>query len=77
MLEKTFESCLDCNEIKPVNLQGHQPSMFIRKTDDEVEAPILWPPVAKKCLGKDPDVGKDSRQEEKGMTEDKMVGWQH
>ena len=74
VLEKTLESHLDYNEIKPVN----QLWKFIRKTDYEVEAPILWPPDAKKWLiGKDTDVGKDSKQEEKGMTEDKMVERQH
>ena len=52
--------------------------MFIGRTDAEAETPILWPPDAKNCLlGKDPDAGKDSGQEEKGMTEDEMVGWHH
>ena len=52
--------------------------MFIGRTDAEAETPILWPPDAKNCLiGKDPDAGKDLRQEAKGMTEDKMVGWHH
>ena len=65
---------LDYNEIKPVN----QLWKFIWKTDDEVEAPILWPSDARKWLiEKDTDVGKDSTQEEKGMTEDEMVEWQH
>ena len=54
------------------------PGIFIGRTDDEAEAPTLWPPDAKSQLtGKDPDAGKDWRQEEKGMTEDEMVGWHH
>ena len=75
MLEKTLESLLDSNEIKPVNPKGNQPWIFIRRTDAEAEAPILWPPDVKSQLtGKDPDAGKDWGQEEKGMTEDEMVG---
>ena len=71
VLEKTLESPLDCKEIKPVNPKGNQPWIFIGKTDAEGEAPILWPPDAKNWLiGKDPDAGKDWRQEEKGMTND-------
>ena len=78
MLEKTLESPLDCKEIKPVNPKGNQSWIFIGRTDIEVEAPILWPPDGKNWLtGKDPDAGKDWRQEEKGMTEDEMVGWHH
>ena len=78
VLEKTFESPLDCKEIKPVNPKGNQPWIFIGKTDAEAEAPILWPPDAKSSLiGKDPDTGKDWRQEEKGVTEDEMIGWHH
>ena len=74
--EKTLESPLDCKEIKPVNSKGNQPWIFIGRTDAEAETPILWPPDVKNWLtGKDPDAGKDLRQEEKGMTEDKMVGW--
>ena len=76
MLEKTLESPLGCKEIKPVNLKGNQPWIFIGWTD--AEAPKLWPPDAKSWLtGKDRDSGKDWRQEEKGMTEDEMVGCQH
>ena len=76
MLEKTLESSLDC-KIKPVNPKGNQSWTFIAKTDPEAEAPILWPPDAKNWLtGKDPAAGKDWRQE-KGMTEDEMVGWHH
>ena len=76
VLEKT-ESLLDCKEIKPVNPKGHQSWIFIGRTDAKAEAPILWPPDAKRWLiRKDPDAGKDRRQE-KGTTEDKMVGWHH
>ena len=78
VLEKTLESPLDCKEIQLVNPKGNQSWIFIGRTDAEVEAPILWPPDAKNWLtGKDPDAGKDWRQEEKGMTEDEMVGWHH
>ena len=76
-LEKTLESLLDCKEIKPVNPKGNQSWIFIGRTDTEAEAPILWPPNVKdRLIGKDPDAGKDWRQEEKG-TEDEMVGWHH
>ena len=65
-------------EIKPVNLKGNQPWMFIGRTDAEAETPILWPLSTKNWLiGKDSDAGKDWRQEEKGTTEDEMVGWYH
>ena len=78
LLEKTLESPLDCKEIKPVNPKGNQPWIFIGRTDTEAETPILWPPDAKsQLIGKDPDAGKDWRQEEKGVTEDEMVGWHH
>ena len=78
LLEKTLESSLDCKEIKPVNPQGNQSWILIGRTDAEAEAPILWPPDMKNWLiGKDPDVGKDWRWEEKEMTKDKMVGWHH
>ena len=78
MLEKTLESPLDCKEIKPVNPKGNQPWMFIGRTDAEDEAPVLWPPDAEsQLIGKDPDAGKDWRQEEKGMTEDEIVRWHH
>ena len=77
VLEKTLESPLDC-KIKPVNPKGNQPWIFIGRTDAEAEAPILWLPDAKnQLIGKDPDAGKDWRQEEKGTTEDDMVGWHH
>ena len=78
VLLKTLESPLDCKEIQPVYPKGHQSWVFIGRTDAEDETPILWPPDAKSGLiWKDPDSGKDWRQEEKGMTEDEMVGWHH
>ena len=78
MLDKTFESPLDCKEIQPVHSKWYQSWIFIGRTDAEAETPILWPPDVKNWLtGKDPDVGKDWKQEEKGMTEDEMVGWHH
>ena len=78
VLEKTLESPLDCKEIQPVHLKGDQPWVFTGRTDVEAETLILWPPDVKSWLtGKDPDAGKDWRQEEKGMTEDEMVGWHH
>ena len=76
VLEKTLESPLDRKEIQPVHPKGDQSWVFIGRTDVEAETPILWPPDAKSWLTwKDPDAGKDRRQEEKGMTEDEMVGW--
>ena len=76
VLEKTLESTLDCKEIQPVHPKGDQSWVFTGRTDVEAETPILWPPdVKKQLIWKDPDAGKDWRQEEKGMTEDKMVGW--
>ena len=78
LLEKTFESPLYCKDIKAVNPKGNQSWLFIGRTDAEAEAPILWPPDAKSQLvTKDPDAGKDWRQEKKGMTEDEMVAWHH
>ena len=78
LFEKTLESPLDRKEIKPVNPKGNQSWIFIGRTDAEAEAPILWPPDKKNGLtGKDSDAGKDWRQEEKGLTEDEMVGWHH
>ena len=75
VLEKTLESPLDCKEIQPGHPKGSQSRMFIGRTDVEVETPILWPPDAKSWLiRKDPDAGKDWGQEEKGTTEDEMVG---
>ena len=62
--------------LKEINLKGNQPWISIGRTGAEAEAPVLWPPDAKsQLIGKDPDAGKDWRQEEKGMTEDEMVGW--
>ena len=76
LLEKTLENPLDSKEIKPVNPKGNEPWIFPGRTDAKAEASILWPPDAKCWLtGKDPDAGKDWRQEEKAMTEDEMVGW--
>ena len=78
VLEKTLKSPLDCKEIQPVNSKGNQSWIFTGRTDAEAETPILWPPDMKnQLLGKDPDAGKDWRQEEKGMTEDEKVGWHH
>ena len=78
VLEKTLESLLDCKEIKPVNPNGNQAWIVIGRIDAEAETAVLWLPDAKNWLtGKDPDAGKDWRQEEKGMTEDEMVGWHH
>ena len=81
MLEKTLESPLDCKEIQPVHSKGDQSWVFIGRTDAKAETPILWPPHVKSCLiGKDPDdpdAGRDWGQEEKGTTENEMVGWHH
>ena len=78
VLEKTLESPLDCKEIQPVHPKGNQSWVFIGRIDVEAETPILWPPDVKSWLiGKDPDAGKDWGPEEKGMTEDEMVGWHH
>ena len=78
VLEKTLKSLLDCKEIKPVHPKGNQSWIFIRRTDSEAETPILWPPDVKNWLIlKDPVAGEDWRQEEKGTTEDEMVGWHH
>ena len=77
VLEKTLESSLDCKEILPVKPKGNQSWIFIGRTDAEAETLIFWPPYAKNWLTwKDPDAEKDWRQE-KGMTEDEMVGWHH
>ena len=78
VLKKTLESPLDCKEIQPVSPKGNQSWIFTGRTDAEAETPILWPPDVKNWLiGKDSDAGKDWRQEEKGSTEDEMVGWHH
>ena len=77
VLEKTLESPLD-SKIKPVHPKGNQPWIFTGRTDAEAETPIFWPPDAKTWLTrKDPDAGKDWRQEKKGTIEDEMVGWHH
>ena len=76
MLEKTLDSPLNCKEIQPVHPKRDQSWVFIGRTDVEAETPILWSPDVKNWLiWKDPDSGRDWRQEEKGMTEDEMVGW--
>ena len=78
VLEKTFESPLDCKKIQPVHPKGNQSWVFIGRTDTEAETPMLWPPDVKNWLiWKDPDAGKDRRQEEKGMTEDEIIGLCH
>ena len=78
VLEKTLENPLDCKEIQLVHSKGYQSWVFFGRTDAKAETPVLWPPHAKSWLtGKDPDAGKDLRQEEKGTTEDEMVGWHH
>ena len=78
VLEKTLQCPLDCKEIQPVHLKGNQSWIFIGMTDGEAETPLLWPPNVKNWLfWKDPDAGKDWRQEEKGMAEGEMVGWHH
>ena len=76
VLEKTLESPWNCEEIQLVHPKGNQSWLFIGRTDAEAETPIPWPPNVKNWLiWKDPDAGKDWRQEEKGMTEDEMIGW--
>ena len=78
VLEKILENPLDCKEIQLVHPKGNQSWIFIGRTDAEAETSILWSPYKKNWLiGKDPDAGKDWRWEEKGMTEDEMVGWHH
>ena len=74
----TLESALDCKEMQPVNPKGNKSWIFIGRTDAKSEAPLFWPPAGKNWLfGKDPDAGKDWRQEDKGMTKDEMVEWHH
>ena len=78
VLEKTLESPLGCKEIQPVHPRGDQSWVIIGRTDAEAETPTLWPPDVKSWLiWKDPDARKNWGQEEKGMTEDEMVGWHH
>ena len=74
---ESLECPLNCKEIKPIHPKGNQSQIFIGRTDAEAEIPIIWPPDEKNWLtDKDPDAGKDWRQE-KGMTENEMVGWHH
>ena len=76
--DKTLESSLDCKEIQFVNPTGNQSWIFIGRTDAEAQTPIIWPRDVKNLLiGKDSEAGKDWRREEKGKTEDEMVGWHH
>ena len=78
VLEKTLESPLDFKEIQQVHPRGNQSWIFIGRRDAEAETPVLWPPDAKNWLiRKDPDAGKDWKQETKGMTEDEMAGWRY
>ena len=78
MVLKTRESPLDCKETQSVDLKENQSCIFLGRTEVDAEASILWPLDTKSWLtGKDPDAGQDGRQEEKGMTEDEMVGWHH
>ena len=78
VLEKTLESPLDSKESQPVHPKGNESWISIGRTDVEAETAILWPPDVKNWLiWKDPDAGKDWRQEEKGTTENEMVGWHH
>ena len=78
VLEKILESPLDCKKIQPVHPKGDQSWVFIGRTDAEAETPILWPSDAKNGLfGEDPDAGKAWMQEDKGRTEDEMIGWHH
>ena len=72
VLEKTLEIPLDCKEIQPVHSKGDQSWVFFGRTDAKAETPVLWPPH-----GKASDAGRDWGQEEKGMTEDEMAGWDH
>ena len=78
VLEKTFESPLDCKEIQPVHSKGDQSWVFFGRNDAKAETPILWPPHAKSWfIGKDSDAGRACGQEKKGTTEDEMAGWHH
>ena len=78
VFDKTLESALGCKEIQPVHPKGDKSWVFIGRTDVEAETPILWPPDAKNWLIlKDPDTGKDWRQEEKGSTEDELIEWHY
>ena len=75
---RSLRDPLDCKEIKPVNPKGNHSWIYTGRTEDEADTPILWPPDVKRWLiGKDPDAGKDWGHEEKGATEDEVVGWHH
>ena len=78
VLEKTLESPLDCKLIQPVHPKGNQSWIFIGRADSKSETPVFWPPdVMNQLIWKDPDHGKDWIWEEKGTTENEMVGWHH
>ena len=78
VLEKTLESPLDCKEIQPVHPKWNQSWIFIGRTDGEAETPVLWPSdVKNRLIWKDPGAGNNWRWEEKGTTEDEMIGWHH
>ena len=78
VLEKTLESHLDCKDIQPVHCEGDQSWDFFGRNDAKADTPVLWPPHVKIWhIGKNADAGTDWRQEEKGKTEDEMVGWHH
>ena len=78
VLEKTLENPLDHKEIQPVHPKGNRSWVFIGRTDVKAETPVFWPPGTKSWLiWKDPDAGRDWGQEEKGTTEDELVGWHH
>ena len=78
VLQKTLKNPLDYKEIQPIHPKRNQYWIFIGRTDAEAEVPVFWTPDAKNWLfGKDPDAGKDWRQEEMGMTEVEMVEWHH
>ena len=78
VVEKILESPLDCKKIQPINPKGNQLWIFVGRADAKAEAPLCWPPdVKSRFIWKDPDAGKDLRQEEKEMTKDEVVGWHH
>ena len=78
VLVNTLESPLDCKEIRPVNPKGNQPWIFIRRTDAEVESPVIWPPDARSQIcGKGPDAGKHRKQKEMEVEVDEPIRWQH
>ena len=78
VLEKTLESPLACKEIQPVHSDGDQPWDFFGMNDAKAETPILWSPdMNSRLIGKDPNAGKDGRQEKNRTSEDEMAGWHH